>query len=91
MSSEPSAVSKIKVVRDLLSQRGRSDNSMMVAFREENKLAFFLTERVARMDPMPWHGSSRNAGALFDLKTVTTKLSVHSSDPERSRRGAGER
>jgi hypothetical protein len=41
---------------------------MMGAFREENKLAFFLPERVARMDQMPWHGSSRSAGALFDLK-----------------------
>jgi hypothetical protein len=48
------------------------NNSMMVAFREENKLAFFLPERVARMDPMPWHGSSRSAGALFDLKEHKT-------------------
>jgi len=43
---------------------------MMGAFREENKSAFFLPERVARMDPMPWHGSSRSAGALFDLKKL---------------------
>ena len=58
---------------------------MMGAFREENKLAFFLLERVARMDPMPWHGSSRSAGALFDLKK-TTKLSVYSSEcSERAR------
>ena len=41
---------------------------MMEAFREENKLAFFLPEWVARMDPMRQYGSSRSAGALCDLK-----------------------
>ena len=59
---------------------------MMGAIREENKLAFFLPEWVARMDPMRQYGSSRSAGALFDLKTVTTKLSVYSSEcSERAR------
>ena len=41
---------------------------MMVALREENKLAFFLPEGVAMMDPMRQHGSSRSAGAFYDLK-----------------------
>ncbi len=48
------------------------NNSMMGAFREENKLAFFLPEWVASMDPRLWHGSSRSAGALFDLKKHKT-------------------
>ena len=72
----------------------------MGALEEENKLAFFLPQGLARMNPMRQHGSSRSAGALPDLyESITTKLSVFSvcsSDPERAcareggqRRGAG--
>ena len=57
-----------KVMGDLRFEWRRSDKSMMVAIREENKLTFFLPEWVARMDPMREHGSSRSAGALPDLK-----------------------
>ena len=39
---------------------------MMAAIWEQNKLAYFVAEWVARMDPMREHGSSRTAGALPD-------------------------
>ena len=56
----------------------------MGALQEENKLAFFLPEGLARMNPMRQHRSSRSAGALSDLyEGITTKLSVCSSEPDR--------
>jgi hypothetical protein len=67
---------------------------MMVAIREENTLAFFLPEWVARMDPMREHGSSRSAGALPDPKDYKYRDLCVLSVLERTRAqrgGAGER
>ena len=59
----------------------------MGALEEENKLAFFLPQGLARMNPMRQHGSSCSAGALPDpYESITTKLSVFSvcsSEPDR--------
>ena len=55
-----------KEVRDFVKERSRSAKSMMAAIWEQNKLAYFVAEWVARMDPMREHGSSRTAGTLPD-------------------------